>query len=100
LEGGKSQVENQYRSRALLKPGALYSECAAVHLHLSASRAAEMDEHGAGSQNGNDNPDTAKSAVGPSDDEYLGGEPIGRQVWETLEKELKIWELEPTQEGH
>jgi hypothetical protein len=69
----------------LLKPGALYSECAMVRLEVTLPKeivtAKENDALGA---------DESKDASIPDDGE-LGGELAGRLVWEAFEEELKRW---------
>ena len=62
-------------------PGALYADCSVVRpdLHLSKSVPRDAEDQGQ-----------------PSDieefDLRLGGEPLGRAVWEALEDGVKIWE--------
>ncbi|KAG5636038.1 hypothetical protein H0H81_009311 [Sphagnurus paluster] len=75
----------------VLKPGALYAECAIVRLKVPAPadpQASEPKPKG-----------KAKSETGLEevleipDDGELGGEVMGRLVWEAYEDALKAWEL-------
>ena len=72
----------------VLKPGALYSECAAVRLQVTLPESITK-EHGA--MEGNASDKEVKTLV---DDGELGGELAGRLVWESFEKELKNWEAD------
>ena len=60
----------------VLRPGALYRECAAVRLNVPAHKEKEKE----------------KEEVGLVDDGELGGEVTGRMVWESFEVGLKAWE--------
>jgi len=62
----------------ILKPGALYAECAVVNLDISlpASPTANQDQAEASS----------------TDDREYGGEVVGRSVWEAYEAALKVWD--------
>jgi len=72
----------------VLKPGALYSECAAVQLQVTLLESITK-EHGA--KEGDASGKEEKTLV---DDGELGGELAGRLVWESFEKELKNWEAD------
>ncbi|KAJ7195918.1 hypothetical protein GGX14DRAFT_526959 [Mycena pura] len=75
-------TEDPERTRSapeeLLKPGALYAECAVVRVQVP-SRAPEADDA-----------DLAGETKIPDDGE-LGGEAMGRRVWEAYEAGLKAW---------
>jgi hypothetical protein len=77
----------------VLKPGALYRECAVVALKVSVPEKLALS-----------NPEASSSKKGkgkageevleiPDDGEY-GGEVAGRFVWESYEEALKLWEKE------
>ncbi|KAH9006199.1 hypothetical protein EDB86DRAFT_2872290 [Lactarius hatsudake] len=72
----------------VLKPGALYAECAVVSVHIPASsipRARERSEEDKGKKRSDgDSP--------PPDDGELGGVALGMQVWDDYERELKTWD--------
>jgi len=55
----------------ILKPGALYAECAVVNLDIAL-------------------PDQDQDQM--TDDREYGGEVVGRRVWEAYEAALKVWD--------
>jgi hypothetical protein len=67
----------------VLRPGALYRECAVVRLDVRA----HQDKQNEGSRSGD-----GEGEGGLVDDGELGGEVTGRMVWESFEVELKAWE--------
>ena len=80
----------------VLKPGALYRDCAVVTLQMSVSEISNVIAL--------PNPKASSSKKGrgkageevldiPDDGEY-GGEVAGRLVWEAYEEALKVWEKE------
>jgi len=83
-------IENDTLPEEILKPGALYRECAVVHLHVPSPpdpfKDIPMSNKGKGKEN------EGGSGQGLADDGELGGEVAGRLVWESFEKALKEWE--------
>jgi hypothetical protein len=83
-------VENDALPEEILKPGALYRECAIVHLHIPSPpdplKDISMSDKGKGKEK-----DKAFDQSLPDDGE-LGGEVAGRLVWESFENALKEWE--------
>ncbi|KAJ7247972.1 hypothetical protein C8J57DRAFT_1673264 [Mycena rebaudengoi] len=75
--------KNEWAGQELLKPGALYAECAVVDAPVPTE---EWDEKHANSRENENN-----SAL-VDDDSELGGERAGRAVWEAYERPLKQWE--------
>ncbi|KAH9965501.1 hypothetical protein BC827DRAFT_1185038, partial [Russula dissimulans] len=80
----------------VLKPGALYAECAVVPVPVRvrppadptpAAAAQEKTEEG-----GKEDTNTAGAGAAPPDDGELGGVALGMQVWDEYERELKVWE--------
>jgi hypothetical protein len=75
----------------VLKPGALYAECAVVPVRVRESAAPVPAEGGK---------DTNEAW---RDDGELGGVALGMRVWDDYERELKVWESAEdgakTQEG-
>jgi hypothetical protein len=76
----------------VLKPGALYAECAVVPIHIPASsipRAAGGPEKDKGKKR--------SDGDSQADDGELGGVALGMQVWDDYERELKVWDTEENQ---
>ncbi|KAF5317341.1 hypothetical protein D9611_003557 [Ephemerocybe angulata] len=92
--------------KEVLKPGALYSECAVVQLRVptQGKDVEKAEEKKGDSKEGRKKgvkerekaQDAGKEAVdGPielEDDGEYGGEDVGRRVWEAYEGALKLWE--------
>ena len=82
----------------MLKPGALYAECAVAPVHipkttLAPSAEEKPDDGGDGK--------TAGGGTTVPDDGELGGTALGMEVWDDYERELKVWEAaEATQEAN
>ncbi|KAJ3568177.1 hypothetical protein NP233_g5888 [Leucocoprinus birnbaumii] len=80
----------------VLKPGALYAECAVVNLDLSIPpppSTEPQDQKESGSQKGKEKAQGLKEEVLEIvDDGEYGGEIAGRVVWEAYEVALKVWE--------
>lgn len=75
----------------VLKPGALYSDCAVVRLAVPAPK----DETGvpkASSDTKGKSKANPQAPINLPDDGEYGGERAGRLVWEALEEALKEWE--------
>ena len=83
----KSSIVPTSFPEEVLKPGALYSECAAVQLQVTLLESITK-EH------------SAKEEKTLVDDGELGGELAGRLVWESFEKELKNWEADVPRPPH
>lgn len=77
--GGKPAAEE------ILKPGALYRECAVVRLQVPSVPDPQASGNGKGKEK-------VQEGEGLPDDVELGGEVAGRLVWEAFEKELVEWE--------
>ncbi|EMD33013.1 hypothetical protein CERSUDRAFT_118434 [Gelatoporia subvermispora B] len=90
-----------FAAEEVLKPGALYRECAVVTTRIpvpsslapAANEAAQdnADKKGKGKKKEGEKA-TAGSETSPPDDGELGGEALGRAVWEWYEMKLKVWE--------
>ena len=82
----------------VLKPGALYRECAVVTLKVSVpEKLALSADPKSSSSKGKEKAEEEVLEI-PDDGEY-GGEVAGRLVWESYEEALKVWEKEnPTSE--
>ncbi|KAG6816743.1 hypothetical protein H0H87_003332 [Tephrocybe sp. NHM501043] len=77
----------------VLKPGALYAECAAVRLNvpkppdpLASEGISQKEEKGKGKSG------LREEVIEVVDDGEYGGEVMGRLVWEAYEEALKAWE--------
>ncbi|KAF9646190.1 hypothetical protein BDM02DRAFT_3073607, partial [Thelephora ganbajun] len=95
----KSKARNNDETDELtvevLKPGALYADCSVVRVTPRAQPpkktpegGEERETKGKGKQTGE--PED-KSGILPDDGE-MGGESLGRQVWENFEAALRVWE--------
>lgn len=80
----------------VLKPGALYAECAVVKLDIRSKTVDLHHEEAKSSAKGKEKEAVSPEGVGIEipDDGELGGEATGRLVWETYEAALKAWEEE------
>ncbi|KAI9507998.1 hypothetical protein F5148DRAFT_1275969 [Russula earlei] len=84
----------------VLKPGALYAECAVVSVHVPATRVTtegmetETTTSTPTSEMGTNTNTSDTPGVGAPrpDDGELGGVALGMQVWDDYERELKVWE--------
>ncbi len=74
----------------VLKPGALYAECAVVPIHIPITLASPAEEKTDGSGDGK----TPGSGTTAPDDGELGGVALGMEVWDDYERELKVWEAQ------
>ena len=96
----KSEARNNNETDELtlevLKPGALYADCSVARVtpraqlpkQVPSEDGKEKAAKGKGKQT--DKPEE-KSGTLPDDGE-MGGEPLGRQVWENFEAALRVWE--------
>jgi len=72
----------------VLKPGSFYTNCSVQALKIS-QRTKEENGSGNAKRKGKGK-DTERNEL--PDDGELGGEELGRHVWESYEKALKVWE--------
>lgn len=77
----------------VLKPGALYAECAVVPLHIPVT-SIPAEDNGQGKDR-----ETRRDGSPPHDDGELGGVALGTQVWDDYERELKAWEAQQAVSG-
>ena len=78
----------------VLKPGALYAECAVVHLKVPVPLSAKQ-EPGTAGEKGKQKARAEEDEGGGMnipDDGEMGGELTGRLVWEAFEEALRMWE--------
>ena len=83
----------------VLRPGALYAECAMVQLKINLPQEAiEADkknrQQNKGDKKGKGKARLAEDVLDIVDDDEYGGELAGRLVWESYEQALKTWEKE------
>ena len=71
----------------VLKPGALYAECAVIPLHIPVISIPPAEDEGQSKDS-----ETRRDGSLPPDDGELGGVALGTQVWDDYERELKAWE--------
>jgi hypothetical protein len=69
----------------VLKPGALYVECAVAPIRMPATLAPGTEGKTDGS-----------GGTAQRDDGELGGMALGMEVWDDYERELKVWEAAET----
>lgn len=80
----------------VLRPGALYADCSVVKVTLRTQPSKQSPSKDGekrtekGKQKQTDKTED-KSGILPDDGE-MGGEPLGRQVWENFEAALRAWE--------
>ncbi|KAI0250928.1 hypothetical protein BJV78DRAFT_1127092 [Lactifluus subvellereus] len=77
------------RAEEVLKPGALYAECAVVPVRMPAPATSPAEDKK--SQGGKETKADDGEPARPDDGE-LGGVALGMQVWDDYERELKVWE--------
>lgn len=96
LQDGKSTTAAGYVFEEVLKPGSLYRECAVVDVKVPALPPPPPDADDKKMKAGKDQSkqkETEKDEfVVLEDDGELGGESLGRVVWEWYETRLKDWE--------
>jgi hypothetical protein len=85
-----SLVEDDSLPEEILKPGALYRECAVVRLRIP-SPPDPLEDLPASDNGKGKEKDTEPEQKLPDDGE-MGGEIAGRLVWESFETALKQWE--------
>jgi hypothetical protein len=78
----------------VLKPGALYSDCAVVKLKVPVPTSDQpASEKGKGKDKGKEKAtEGLQGVIEIPDDGEFGGELTGRLVWEAYEEALKAWE--------
>ncbi|KAJ7057882.1 hypothetical protein C8F01DRAFT_991780 [Mycena amicta] len=87
----EERAKNDTEDREVLKPGALYAECAVVKVPMRVE--AESEEESVppeGKEKPAAEPEGKEELTMPNDGE-LGGEVLGRRVWEAYEAGLKAW---------
>lgn len=88
-------ISSSLITEEILKPGALYAECAVVNLALSipspSSTEVEAEKEGSSKGKGKDK-GLKEEVLQITDDGEYGGEVAGRMVWEAYEAALKVWE--------
>ena len=96
----KSEAHNKAETDELtvevLKPGALYADCSVVRVAPGARLPNQIpskdgQEKAAKEKGKQTEKPKDKSGILPDDGE-MGGEPLGREVWENFETALKAWE--------
>ena len=77
----------------VLKPGALYADCSVVKIIPRAQPHRQTTSENKTAKGKETHTDKTEddSGVLPDDGE-MGGEPLGRQVWENFEAALRVWE--------
>ena len=84
----------------VLRPGALYAECATVGLKVNIPPEVVEDDKRAQTTNdskkkkGKEKASLKDEVINITDDGEYGGELAGRLVWESYERALKRWEKE------
>ncbi|KAH9935102.1 uncharacterized protein BXZ73DRAFT_45573 [Epithele typhae] len=76
----------------VLKPGALYRECAIVRLDVPVPPRPVVEENEPKSKADGKKGKAAEAEIPLEDDGEFGGEAVGRAVWEWYEVRLKDWE--------
>ncbi|KAI0263823.1 hypothetical protein BC834DRAFT_295657 [Gloeopeniophorella convolvens] len=76
----------------VLKPGALYAECAVVPLRIPAPAPTPAAGAQPAPRKGKEKEKEAQDGAEPPDDGEMGGVALGTQVWDEYERELKVWE--------
>jgi hypothetical protein len=73
----------------ILKPGALYAECAVAPIRIPGTLAPPAGEE---KTDGSQNEKTPGGGTAQRDDGEMGGMALGMEVWDDYEQELKRWE--------
>jgi hypothetical protein len=90
-EATKTKPTDVDTPREVLKPGALYSECAVVNLRIPTPPDPLAEKESEKTGKGKKKKKEEEVAEIPDDGEF-GGEVMGRLVWEAYETALKEWE--------
>jgi hypothetical protein len=89
-----ASTPDDQRKRApeeVLKPGALYAECAVVPVRIQVTSILLAKDTAGGSK---DEATPGGDETRPDDGE-LGGVALGMRVWDNYEQDLKAWEAAP-----
>jgi hypothetical protein len=78
----------------ILKPGALYSNCGVLNLMIPSSLQTEEEGSEDEKPTGKRKDRAEQGELELPDDGELGGEKLGRRIWEYFEDELKKWDTE------
>lgn len=80
----------------VLKPGALYADCSVVkvtpRVQPSEQTPSKDGENKTAKGKGKQTDKTEDQSGALPDDGEIGGEPLGRRVWESFEAALRVWE--------
>ncbi|KAI1790381.1 hypothetical protein LXA43DRAFT_891085 [Ganoderma leucocontextum] len=93
-ESGKGRGPARIANVEVLKPGALYRECAVVEFDVPKPAVLFPEPKDSKTAKGKEQP-KVESIL--EDDGEFGGEAVGRAVWEWYEVRLKEWEARDTQ---
>jgi hypothetical protein len=90
FKSGPRPLAQDELATEILKPGSLYADCSVVNLDLQ--HIALDGKESTGKEKASTGKEKASMNVKPHDDGELGGEALGRRVWENFEQALKVWE--------
>ncbi|CCM03014.1 uncharacterized protein FIBRA_05131 [Fibroporia radiculosa] len=96
---GDKTVEPTIVLEEVLKPGALYRECAVVQVAVPPLLMSDARSEPEKGRTGRKTNAEESAAPGFPDDGEFGGEAVGRAVWEWYEERLKRWEALEKAEG-
>lgn len=88
------------RDSEILKPGALYAECAVVRLNIPPPPTPPETDSGEDVKGKGKEKEGSTSGCEKQkrkDDGEMGGEALGTLVWDQYERDLKVWEEEEDQ---
>ena len=93
-QGGNNGSTDELAAE-VLRPGALYADCSVVRVALDARTYSKTPSRGGrneAAKGKGKQTDKMEDSGNLPDDGEMGGEPVGRQVWENFEAALRIWE--------